>query len=155
MTLTMPTTTTPTLSPEAITLLRATKHAILEEPRHFDMSGWLQENNCNTTACIAGHIVCQAKGLTVDQAANDDTVAESSIGSLAQQLLGLESGAGVTFRLFYADCWPEPFQGRYENLLTDLGDLKPSLGGPWDVHVQAARIAADRIEHFIETDGAE
>lgn len=117
------------LTPEAITLLRQIKEKILADPASFNMCFFQKKTQCGTTYCIGGW-------------------AEKLSGINGWEALGLsfdESG-----RLFYVegdeyvdgyvkgDGWPPQFRGPAES--------------EWFMTPQQA---ADRIEHFIATDGQE
>ncbi|HEY0004402.1 MAG TPA: hypothetical protein VGB17_06295 [Pyrinomonadaceae bacterium] len=134
-------------------LLKKIQQAILEHPAHFDMDEWgaryklenlvhdePPESNCNTTACIAGwacvltnsHPTFEWKELPGFGLCVDDH--EHHTGSL----LGLNQKQ--VDRLFYTCFWPKRFEARYERAKKNT---------------TKARIAAERIDHFIATKGAE
>ena len=131
-----------------VRLLRRVKARILAEPKQFVMDGWVTEYvddqlfpdddlprkqipNCGTAACIAGWTVALSDGVKpCDIDRNDD------ISTRARKLIGTETAT----RLFFTPCWPEKFADRWVGAKTFKG---------------RARVAADRIEHFIKTKGKE
>lgn len=128
-----------------VKLLRKVKNHILEEPRRFIMWTWritkgsgtkyLADNNtyssfakCGTAACIAGW--------TCELARKDVGL---SYSETAGKLLNLDD-EDARYRLFMASRWPNKFAIPFRNAKTAKS---------------RAKIAAERIEHFISTKGAE
>lgn len=128
--------------PINVKLLRKVKKHILEEPSRFFMNSVIVRGapgakvtldgiereipKCGTAACIAGW-ACILSGET------------EPIGmSRAEKLLGLDDHGGT--RLFVEDCWPDKFHRRWQQSKT---------------LITRAKIAAERIDHFIATKGRE
>ncbi len=119
-----------------IKLLRQVKRQILKEPRQFCMDNWFltigdvkwKIPNCGTAACIGGWAISLSSKLSPSEAQYND--------KSAYQVLGLTQSEGV--RLFYESNWPERFISYYGT-----------------THLQKAKKAALRIEHFIKTKGQE
>ena len=121
-------------------LLRKVKRHILEEPKRFFMDGVVMYGpegrdvnldgipstfpQCGTAACIAGW-ACVLSG-NIDP--EDIQMAN------AERLLGITSNQGNY--LFLVDFWPEQFSQPYQES-TDLA--------------VRAKIAAERIDHFVKT----
>lgn len=102
-------------------LLQKVAEHIRAHPEEFSMNDW----DCGTTACIAGHAA---------------RIHEAETGKLKRPK-GPHTFAGIvgisraeSGRLFYACNWPEPFLSLYKNAETPQ---------------QCANIASDRIEAFI------
>lgn len=131
-------------------LLREVQKAIVEHPAHFDMGIFGHglkadelfheeppESACGTAACIAGYTVALSAGRTPRH---------GSIATKAARLLGIAYDGGLSdfkdegSRLFYVDEWPARFARRYQRASRN---------------VTRARIASERIDHFIKTEGAE
>ena len=135
------------------TLLLKVKAAILAKPERFDMDNW-----CGTSHCIAGHAAVIAGWLKPNAAyeflrrswtpsanakADDcdpDVVASDGSHSAEPFARLLRLDEDQAERLFYSEEWPTPFAEAYKNAT-----------GPG----ARAGIAADRIDHFIATDGRE
>ena len=124
------------LKKEAIALLRRVKKKILDKPMSFDMNMWVMPNNlieCGTTGCIAGWVVMlSSPGL-------QDLVRESRHGYVdwskeATKKLGIEKAQASS--LFIDDFWPT----KYSDEFFQAGS-----------NAKRARVAANRIEHFIRT----
>lgn len=126
-----------------IELLQEIKARILAEPDSFRMDTW----TCGTAHCIAGWAVLLS-GLTI---ANPD--AETFAQRLtdgrtpdmaATQVLDIPADPddwdSPAERLFHVGDWPAEFEEAYE----DAGSRS-----------ERAQIAANRIDRFIDTDGAE
>jgi hypothetical protein len=131
-----------------VRLLRKVKAHILEEPRRFAMGTWLKKYipgtlidepdsetlemrrvpACGTVGCIAGWTVDLTGGKS----------SRASFDGAARRRLGISPTKST--RLFYTYSWPLKFSERYQNAKTKLA---------------RAKIAAERIEHFISTKGAE
>lgn len=119
-------------------LLLKVKAAILAEPLKFDMADWFtddMESPCGTAACIAGHataIACGAKSLQEGKRYWFDELPNIT------GLLGCDWDQKD--RLCYVEQWPLIFIKRYR----DAGTRE-----------KRAQVAADRIDHFISTEGRE
>lgn len=127
-----------------VKLLRKVKRQILKEPKQFVMEGFFVEAgsdvtpkkipNCGTAACICGWAISLKNAVTPAEA-NCQSVNEWTDGEDALQLTREQAD-----RLFAHFDWPERFFLRYRNAKSFKA---------------RAEAAADRIEHFIKTDGAE
>lgn len=131
-----------------IKLLRKIQKAILKEPRQFDMDRWYSfassVPNCKTTACIAGWaIACDRKvkpllaARTFDGefGVNTHSITYSGKpGDVAAQLLGIDLDQRE--KLFQVGNWPRKYYIAYQRA---------------DTYKQRARIAFNRIGHFIKT----
>lgn len=89
--------------------------------------GLVKKPFCGTTACIAGW-TCTLSGKRGD-----------NIPAEAQKLLGITLDQAQ--RLFYVHKWPKQFKKEY------ISDMSYANVGAW--------VAAERIRHFIATNGAE
>lgn len=131
-----------------VKLLRRVQKAIVEHAAHFDMSEWgvgaskadimhdePPESECGTTACIAGFAVILRDG----KARPSEAVALRAAKLLSLDYDSWDFGCNGT-RLFHVQHWPSKFYHRYSKAKRNL---------------TRARIAAERIEHFIKTKGAE
>lgn len=143
------------LTPEAIKLLQRVKCRILKEPRQFQMHAWFLKKdnipNCKTAACIAGWTATFAvKSIKPLNGAKKVLGSKFYGGSMflgasgwtnsvmltAKKSLGLnQEQAG---RLFKFLSWPQQFRQTWDE-------------GTFEYVKQAA----DRIDHFITTDGRE
>jgi hypothetical protein len=116
-----------------IELLQRVKTHILEEPRRLSMNAWFYNVNpeqggnppCETVGCIAGWADFLKHGVVIGN---------EQIGS------SLELTGDQRKRLFYAHYWPEPFWTRYIYSTSKE---------------ENAKVTADRIDHFIATEGRE
>jgi len=112
-----------------IELLNRIQQKILADPTSFQMETFFAppwpEDDCDTAACIAGWTLL----LSGKNKACD--VAEE-----AAKVLGITLKQAAL--LFYEGGWPEKFRLR-SKVYSD----------------KAAQLAADRIDHFIATDGQE
>jgi hypothetical protein len=133
-----------------VRLLRKVKDHILAEAQHFDMGFWVnsgehpprrKEQTCGTTCCIAGWANAMTisprayKKLTVDQ------YQHKIYGSRDNAAISLGLDDSQARKLFYTPDWPYEFQHRLEQ-------HKPGTKA-------YAKVAAERIEHFIATNGSE
>lgn len=133
-----------------VELLLKIKAKILANPESFYMGSWIIEGPegiealaeqwggwetppCGTVACIAGW--AQLLGAP-------ERKFESSV-IVACDVLRVPTGEYG--KLFYEEEWPPEFCDRYQ--------AAESLIPP--DHQEMAKAAADRIDHFIATDGAE
>ena len=127
-------------------LLLQVRDRILAEPANFDMRCYAapREDGCGTTACIAGWAIALHGGL--DLGTLLERVDSNSLPELtAACALGITFGASESqaTSLFHERCWPWKFRVNYLRA-RECGDDN-----------QRARAAADRINHFIQTEGAE
>jgi len=122
-----------------VELLNRVAEYIASDYEHFDMDEWelkphhrpwyqryITKRDCGTTRCIAGW-TCFLSGNISPNTPNE-----------AQQLLGLTYEQAN--RLFYRRNWPEPYRSHIE-------DCTSKTDNAWT--------AAQRIRHFIKTNGAE
>lgn len=108
-----------------VELLQKVKSKILAEPKNFDMRDW----KCGTVCCICGH-AGDIAGIT--------QVSESFDFFPVEEALGIsEEEAG---RLFLVDYWPQQLSAAFDRAVTKK---------------KRAKIACDRIDHFIATKGRE
>lgn len=134
-----------------VKLLRKVKARILAEPAQFAMSDLYQRAgaintdvdlprtsipNCGTAACIAGWTCSIAREMTPRDV--DDGGPFGRDANAAEAKLDIDCGQGA--RLFFVYGWPKRFAFRWRNCKTLRG---------------RARVAADRIEHFIRSRGRE
>jgi hypothetical protein len=129
-----------------VELLRQVQNAIVKHAAHFNMGTWgygakkrhimhdeSSESECGTTACIAGFIVLLHDGKV-----------GYGVAGRAAKLLGLDYDVWNDElngnKLFHLSNWPTKFCRRYLQAKRNL---------------TRARVAAERIEHFIQTNGAE
>lgn len=151
--------------------LREVAERIAEYPEFYDQDSWFSRQGagyekahvrgravaekdatreqCGTTACIAGEACVMYGKARLEYGYMVPT--KKSLGRSyawvdweeeGRKLLGLT--AAQADRLFCsADGWPEPFASRY---------LKAKQEGD---HQAAACVAAERIKHFIDTNGEE
>lgn len=121
-------------------LLLKVKAAILAEPLKFDMDTWFDESEdspCKTTACIAGHaLAIEEKRETLKPGL--EYAYSSKAGDIGQELLALDEDQRAV--LFSIGGWPDKFQCAYARARNSK---------------QRAKSAADRIDHFIATEGRE
>lgn len=120
-----------------IKLLKRVRNKILKYPKRFEMDHFygptlrfnrrLVPADCGSSACIAGWAVFLASG---KRKLPDG--GPRSTWDEAKKLLGLHNAAS----LFISDDWPERFRSQYCNAKTPKG---------------RARVAANRIDHFIKT----
>jgi hypothetical protein len=114
-------------------LLLKVRDRILAEPEHFDMAEYFLDQPCGTTACIAGW----TKAIVTRQSLKN--CRRSHIWAFARNALGINEEQAK--KLFYDDHWPHPFDFNYAEANDNAKEL--------------AQIAADRINHFIATNGEE
>lgn len=136
-----------------VELLQQIKAHILAEPDAFRMDTW----SCGTAHCIAGW----ALRLTNDPVVNPNaeaweqrTLSEREPGEKAAEILGVsteddgdmdeddffDETTSEAKRLFHVNQWPAEFERRYE-----LANGR----------TERAITAAERIDHFIGTNGQE
>ncbi len=124
----------------AIALLRKVKRKILSKPKSFDMNFWASRDSraeCGTVGCIAGWV------LMLSRPRFQESVRAGVYNALrldwkmeAARELGIEDDQASP--LFFEEFWPT----RYINKFSKARSNK-----------QRARVAANRIEHFIKTGG--
>jgi hypothetical protein len=125
-------------------LLKRVREAIVQYPEQFDMGNWFENNacssRCGTAACIAGWAVtlANAKYKESPRAAYDE-VLNDEVSCPAERVLELLGGEAN--RLFYTMYWPDDFKQAYRDAKYDP--------------VARARVGAERIDHFIKTQGRE
>ena len=128
-----------------VELLLKIKGQILKEPKQFQMGQWFAKSlddktndipNCGTAACIGGWAMTIDRGMNPKET---DECFEVDFATKARNLLGLRYSQGLN--LFILNNWPENFRNTY------LEAVKASN------LIEAARIAAKRIDHFIDTNG--
>lgn len=160
-----------------VELLEKVKAHILEEPRRFNLDYWggivdpnfyndlyeadddsdgeiesilaKQRPPCGAVGCIAGNVCILAGIVKPSERFNKNYIYElpQNTLELAAEALGIEYQQAA--RLFYlskwdraqGNGWPEPFESRLEEC--DPGTL------------EYAQVTAERIDHFIKTNGAE
>jgi len=132
--------TTP-LSSRSIGLLREVQEQIRKEPEHFHMSWWNFDPDSSTRPNRAGvRYPCQT---TTHCIAGWCAV----LGAFRPPIKSYTDVLGVTGhqakRLFYSGNWPNEFMVPYEKAEARLD------------HTEMAYIACARIDHFINTNGAE
>lgn len=120
-------------------LLLKVKAAILAEPAKFRMELYFQSETsspCGTAACIGGHAIAISRkwkrlraGFKLD-----------SYHPEASRCLEIAPDSEQADSLFSAGMWPRQFRDRYYKARTAK---------------QRAKAAADRIDHFIATEGRE
>lgn len=136
-----------------VELLQQIKAHILADPDAFRMDTW----SCGTAHCIAGWALI----LTNDPVVNPNaepweqrTLCERDPGEKAAEILGIsteddgdedqddfyDDTTSEAKRLFHVNQWPDDFESRYE-----LSDSR----------IARAITAAERIDHFIATNGQE
>lgn len=138
-------------------LLRKVEKRLLKQPARFNMRYFgavalginslrdmLTVPVCKTQACIAGETLLAA-GLDKIDKKNGGFVNGVDIAERAQEALGLNYDQAE--RLFYFQewssggrGWPSQFRNAYDEAKTPAA---------------RAKVAVDRIEHFIETEGRE
>ncbi len=109
-------------------LLKQVQEKIREKPAVFDMDQWFGENECGTTACIAGHAW---------EISNRDHRLFSLTG--VKNLLNINSEQ--TERLFFVYNWPDDMADIYYDAMVD------------EDYQTASEVAIARIELFINTRG--
>jgi hypothetical protein len=121
--------------------LQIIKQQILAEPDSFRMDTW----SCGTAHCIGGRAVLN-DGMKIvnpdDYAFNMMVEDGRSVYSAASIALDLTEDQAD--RLFDVENWPDDLARRYD----DDYDIAPT-------RAMRAAIAAERIDRFIATDGAE
>jgi hypothetical protein len=129
------------LSNESIEMLGRIKIEILKEPRQFLMSSFYADSqefgcwdipNCGTAACIGGWGYAIKHNLSPALASCQRRV-------MLDHRLAIGINGEQATRLFFMEEWPQRFRE------TDAMPGTPEF----------AKNAADRIDHFIATDGEE
>jgi len=126
-----------------INLLRQIQTKITEEPKQFRMSAFFSRGcgipNCGTAACIGGWAVALHNKMNPRDADRlFDSVMDPSIDRNPCLILGL--GLLESERLFHVGNWPSQFASDWEWAKTPEAMVK---------------VACDRIDHFIATEGRE
>lgn len=125
-----------------VRLLRKVERHILAEPRRLDMGYWAGDNDatpCNTAGCIAGWTEILSGESVASVKERGGCIAFSDIPHTAAAHLRLARDQALL--LFHTTHWPDNFYDAY------YAHPRGSRG--------RARATADRIEHFIKTNGAE
>lgn len=147
------------LTDKIICTLREVQSRIKAEPLQFDMQSWYRERdrfnsdsglcditipNCGTAACIAGWMVCIDRNINPSQA----VMLVGDAGISVRQAFRVEDGSALDWdKLFYDHNWPQPYRQQFyeaENIFEN--DAR---------YAAMAKVACERIDHFIRTDGAE
>ena len=144
-----------------IELLQRIKAHVLEEPKRIYMGDWnyridageeyeiegatLVGPACGTVACICGWAI------QLSDAELNDADSARGQGPTGKRLLDLSGSPwypekdsdefSQAQRLFHEICWPEEFRARLQNAPVQSQEY--------------AQVVADRIDHFIATDGRE
>lgn len=143
-----------------VRLLRRIQREILKEPRRFDMDNYFDMNalqaRCGTSACIAGWALVlkrhPGKPITETNFPKLARMAQRGVDRLSYGRNAVLEERGIKAlgiteeqaeRLFYHAGWPQPFERLY------------SLAAGLHLYQDAAEVACERIEHFIETNGEE
>lgn len=163
------------LKPKAVEILRRVAAHIVEEPKRFNMHHWgigyskeaadvksLSVPACRTTGCVAGWVIFLKKPMLwkqllryaqaedIESSGNYELDSISDPPTLAQEILGITELQARN--LFYL----EGISGSYGS--------DQSVGWPLKYFTafsnaksqkQEAKVAAARILHFVDTDGAE
>ena len=135
----------PTLSPSGRKVLAKALAVMRRYPETVEMDWFMghaphrgphkrPKPYCNTTACLAGHIVLAAYGV---QGRRHAGIADL----VALRLLGIPDDDDVRRRLFYDYNWPEPFRGEYA--------AAGARSRPHHRRMAAAVIA--RVRHWLRT----
>ena len=160
------------LTEHAKKILRKVKTRVLKEPGRLDMREWAISKSdfrppCNTVGCIAGNVlVAEMLDQGVKFKRGEDMLDRyleqnyEGIGMAARRVLELDEDQYN--RLFFVGFWPAKFRAAKDpwgdwDLVLPMdravawpvkGRLKPQ-GKPY------AQVVANRIQHFIDTDGDE
>jgi hypothetical protein len=124
-----------------VRLLRRIQRQILKEPKQFWMDAYFcdciswQIPNCGTTACIAGWATALGKNKNPRQAWLTGVDARQ-YGEHKLKITNVQAS-----KLFFTDAWPRKYRTAYLKAL-----MAKRLA-------DSARIAAKRIDHFINTKG--
>lgn len=116
-----------------VPLLRQIQERILAEPEHFRMDVW----SCGTAHCFGGW-ACVLNGIRSTGWDGTFTDDGESTYDTATRLLALRGDNSERF--FLLSNWPFPFNEQYGAAATPAA---------------RARVAADRIDWFIRTNGEE
>ncbi len=144
-------------------LLRKIQKAIIKYPDQFDMSNWFEKKKgigrCGTSACLAGWAVTiknrsqnplkvalelfprDAYRFNIESAPYLGGRFNSEMENLGMEYLEISKREAE--RLFFTTCWPQKYESVYLNAIRAKHYKK------------AARIAFNRINHFIKTEGRE
>jgi hypothetical protein len=125
-----------------IKLLNQIKEAITNEPRQFVMENFFYVDehipNCGTACCIAGWAIAIHNNCNPVTAHSIAAKKLNYYDAQAEEILNIPIDLGRS--LFYIERWPMQFNYRWR-FATDA--------------VERAKIACDRIDHFIATNGEE
>lgn len=126
---------------------------------------------CNTVGCAAGNVIVVDmlmnhgfKPAIGENMLGTGTVNEiygyGSYGTIARDILGLDLKQSNS--LFYVGSWPAKFrapadeEGEWESNMDVARSAKWPVAGNYNVQThEYAQVVADRIQHFIDTDGTE
>lgn len=130
-----------------VELLKSVREAILEEPLRIDMATWADvshEAPCGTVGCIYGWAQALSTGLRsydLAEYVKDHLTVRQPTGIMAPDDNPLDLTPEQAKRLYYAEHWPQEYQ-----------DME------WEEvpqNPEYAQIVANRIDHFIATEGRE
>ncbi len=129
-----------------VELLLEVKKAILEEPLRIDMDTWANQDlavPCGTVGCIYGWGQALQTGLRGVDLWNyiRDTVIDCAGSRVGPSENPFEITNEQASRLYFWEKWPL----EYKNRLKVLFEQTPGY----------AQVVADRIDHFIATEGRE
>ena len=126
------------LKKAAITLLRQVKRKILSKPKSFDMDIWARRDSraeCGTVGCIAGWVLMLSRpGL--QESVQDGSYSPFRFSWKEKATRELRIEDGQAFSLFFEESWPTRYSSKFSKARSNK---------------QRARVAANRIEHFIRT----
>lgn len=137
------------LSRKSIEILLGIKEAVLANPKFYDQNSFVEDISiCDTTCCLAGWADYTVNGSKAHNKRAKNYLAyledfdsgkDVNWEKIGAKALGLP--ALLAYKLFVDSTeWPHPFDERYQNART---------------YARRARVAANRIDHFIATDGME
>ncbi len=130
-----------------IELLEKTRDQILSHPDQVNMQDWFNHKNglneeaggCGTAACIAGWALFVANNA---EKLTDLPIPFDAPARRAKEALWLSDAEAD--RLFFTVSWPSPFGLALLRARTDFRTT-----------TAYAQVVADRIDHFIKTEGWE
>lgn len=124
-------------------LLIRIKDRLLAEPENFEMQSW----HCGSTHCIGGWAqVIAGTPVSADVPSDSSALGLTGYKECPGELLNLDEDQASRLFLLYA--WPSQFCDPI------LDECRNDVMNPdWRKHL--ARISADRIDHFIATEGRE
>jgi len=126
------------LRKKAILLLRRVKAKILKNPTAFGMDLWARRSGraeCGTIGCIAGWVLMLSRpGLQESVRYGFHKTFDLDWKEEATRELGITDNQ--PFSLFFEEFWPTRYASKFSKARSNK---------------QRARVAANRIEHFIRT----